>query len=64
MRPPRVVRAALVQNKIVLPTDMPFSDQKKAIMDRIGSIIDAAGSASVNVLCLQVHWIQECLLHM
>ena len=54
MRLPRVVRSALVQNKIVLPTNSPFSDQKKAIMDRVGSIIDAAGAASVNVLCLQV----------
>ena len=31
----RRVKVAAVQNKIVLPTDRPVHEQKKAIMDRI-----------------------------
>eukprot|EP00250_Pteridium_aquilinum_P003733 c14032_g1_i1 orf=672-1889(-) len=56
IRAPRVVRAALVQNKIVLPTSDPFVEQRKAIMDRVKCMIDAAASASVNILCLQEAW--------
>eukprot|EP00249_Psilotum_nudum_P007106 c20308_g1_i1 orf=277-1545(-) len=56
LRPPRKVRVALIQNKIVLPTTDPFQDQKRAIMARIQSMIDVAGAAGVNVLCLQEAW--------
>lgn len=56
MRRPRVVRVGLVQNQIVLPTTASFLDQKQAIMKRIETMIDAAGAASVNVLCLQEAW--------
>ncbi|KAH7372895.1 hypothetical protein KP509_17G027500 [Ceratopteris richardii] len=56
MREPHVVRAALVQNKIVLPTTYPFLEQKRAIMSRVETLIDAAASASVNILCLQEAW--------
>lgn len=54
MRAPRQVCVGLIQNAIVLPTTKPFSEQKHAIMDRVTSLINAAGEAGVNVLCLQV----------
>lgn len=59
MREPRVVRVGLIQNSIVIPTTSPFSDQKKAIFNKIKTIIDAAGASGVNVLCLQVGQAQE-----
>lgn len=54
MRAPRIVRVGLVQNSIALPTSAPFPDQKKAIMQKVKPMIDAAGASGVNILCLQV----------
>ncbi|KAK8658449.1 hypothetical protein V6N13_036655 [Hibiscus sabdariffa] len=56
LREPRVVRVGLIQNSIALPTTAPFSDQKKAIFEKLGPIIDAAGASGVNILCLQEAW--------
>ncbi|KAB1997344.1 hypothetical protein ES319_D12G018400v1 [Gossypium barbadense] len=56
LREPRVVRVGLIQNCIALPTTAPFSDQKKAIFEKLGPIIDAAGASGVNILCLQEAW--------
>eukprot|EP00897_Mesotaenium_endlicherianum_P009210 jgi/Mesen1/8317/ME000457S07511 len=53
MRAPRIVKLALVQNAIVVPTSAPYAEQRRAIMDRVSKIIDTAGSLGVNVLCLQ-----------
>ncbi|KAG0474353.1 hypothetical protein HPP92_014039 [Vanilla planifolia] len=53
LRQPRIVRVGLIQNKIVLPTTAPFSDQKKAIMQKVKLMIDAAGASGVNIICLQ-----------
>ncbi|KAL7206074.1 hypothetical protein ACSBR2_018898 [Camellia fascicularis] len=52
-REPRIVRVGLIQNSIALPTTAPFLDQKRAIFQKVRPIIDAAGAAGVNVLCLQ-----------
>lgn len=46
----------LIQNSIALPTTAPFSDQKRAIFQKLRPMIDAAGSSGVNILCLQVSW--------
>jgi beta-ureidopropionase len=54
MRQPRIVRVGLIQNAIAVPTTCHFADQKKAIMEKVKLIIDAAGASGVNVLCLQV----------
>ncbi|XWS63090.1 hypothetical protein CRYUN_Cryun06bG0066700 [Craigia yunnanensis] len=56
LREPRVVRVGLIQNSIALPTTAPFFDQKKAIFEKLGPIIDAAGASGVNILCLQEAW--------
>ncbi|CAN1332194.1 PYD3, partial [Linum perenne] len=56
LREPRVVRVGLIQNSIALPTTASFSDQKKAIFHKLKSIIEAAGSSGVNILCLQEAW--------
>eukprot|EP00798_Chlamydomonas_sp_ICE-L_P017155 gene17155-23466_t len=56
MRPARNVRIGLIQNQIVLPTTAPFVDQAKAIRDRVGKLMDAAGQSGVKVLCLQEAW--------
>ena len=44
-RPPRNVTIALVQNKVVLPTDAPILDQVQANHSRVGELIEAAGRA-------------------
>lgn len=56
IRPQRYVKVAAVQNKIVLPTDKPVNEQKKAIMSRIKDIIELAALEKVNVLGLQEIW--------
>lgn len=56
LRPARVVRVGLIQNKIVLPTDAPVLDQLLAIHSRIGEIIVAAAAEKVNILCFQEAW--------
>nr|KJB45101.1 hypothetical protein B456_007G289000 [Gossypium raimondii] len=58
LREPRV-RVGLIQNSIALPTTAPFSDQKKAIFEKLGPIIDAAGASGVNILCLQEAWMMS-----
>jgi len=55
-RNPREVKIGLIQNKIVLPTDAPIQDQISALQKRIGSIIENAGKAGVNIVCLQEAW--------
>lgn len=54
LRAPRIVRVGVVQNAIVLPTTAPYAKQRQAIFNRVKSIVDAAGAASVKILCLQV----------
>ncbi|XP_066390798.1 beta-ureidopropionase-like [Miscanthus floridulus] len=56
LRQPRVIRVGLIQNSIAVPTTCHFADQKKAIMDKIKPVIDAAGASGVNILCLQEAW--------
>uniref|UniRef100_A0A0E0LKQ8 Beta-ureidopropionase n=1 Tax=Oryza punctata TaxID=4537 RepID=A0A0E0LKQ8_ORYPU len=56
LRQPRVVRVGLIQNSIAIPTTSHFADQKKAIMEKVKPMIDAAGDAGVNILCLQEAW--------
>lgn len=56
VRQPRTVRVGLIQNSIALPTSAPFLDQKKAIMEKLRPMVDAAGASGVNILCLQEAW--------
>eukprot|EP00243_Klebsormidium_subtile_P003138 TRINITY_DN16303_c0_g1_i1.p1 TRINITY_DN16303_c0_g1~~TRINITY_DN16303_c0_g1_i1.p1 ORF type:complete len:429 (+),score=69.02 TRINITY_DN16303_c0_g1_i1:49-1287(+) len=56
LRAPRIVRVGVVQNAIVLPTTAPYAKQRQAIFNRVKSIVDAAGAASVKILCLQEAW--------
>ncbi|KAL5658940.1 hypothetical protein ACJX0J_032103, partial [Zea mays] len=56
LRQSRVVRVGLIQNSIAVPTTCHFADQKKAIMDKIKPLIDAAGASGVNIMCLQEAW--------
>lgn len=56
MRAPRIVRVGLIQNSIVLPTTASFSEQRKAIMQKVKCMIEAAGVAGVNIVCLQEAW--------
>ena len=53
-RAPRIVRVGVIQNATVLPTNAPYAEQRGAIMKRVGTMIDAAATAGVNILCLQV----------
>ncbi|XP_078082900.1 beta-ureidopropionase [Mustelus asterias] len=56
LRQPRVVRVGLIQNKILLPTDSPVSEQIAAIQKRIGDIMEVAALCGVNIICLQEAW--------
>ena len=46
----------MFQNKIVLPTTAPVSEQRDALFRRVGEMVEAAGRSGVNVLCLQEAW--------
>jgi len=56
IRLPRLVKIGLIQNQIVVPTDRPVKEQMSSLEARIGSMIDNAAAAGVNVLCLQEAW--------
>uniref|UniRef100_A0A0K2UWT2 Beta-ureidopropionase n=2 Tax=Lepeophtheirus salmonis TaxID=72036 RepID=A0A0K2UWT2_LEPSM len=56
LRAPRQVRVGIIQNKIVEPTDKPVETQRNALFKRIGDIIDVAGMAGANIVCLQEAW--------
>lgn len=55
-RRPRRVRVAAIQNKIVLPTSAPIIQQREAIHQRIGVMIDIAAEAGAQIICLQEAW--------
>ena len=55
-RKPRNVRIGLIQNRIHESTSAPIAAQFDAIYARIETMIEAAASAGVNVLCLQEAW--------
>lgn len=55
-RRPRIVRIGAIQNQIVLPTDRPILEQVNALHMRLKVLIEEAGSAGVNILCLQEAW--------
>lgn len=55
-RGPRIVKIAVIQNTVVLPTTAPIPDQYKAIEAKIEKLIDAAGGLGANVVCLQEAW--------
>ncbi|XP_059839303.1 beta-ureidopropionase isoform X2 [Hypanus sabinus] len=56
LRQPHIIRVGLVQNKIVLPTDSPVSEQVAALHKRIGDLVEAAAMCGVNIICLQEAW--------
>ena len=53
LRPPRLVRIALLQNAIISPTTAPYSEQRDTIHARIRELITAAAAVGTNVACLQ-----------
>lgn len=61
LRQPRIVRVGLIQNAIGLPTTAHFVDQKNAIRQKVEPMIDAAGASGVNILCLQVSFVQKLI---
>jgi len=52
----RIVRVGAIQNQIIIPTDKPVLEQTNSIYERLRVIIETAGQAGVNVLCLQEAW--------
>jgi beta-ureidopropionase len=56
LRKPRIVRIGLIQHGIVKPTTAPIHEQYKAIESRVEQIMEAAGQAGVNVVCLEEAW--------
>ncbi|CAD6192175.1 unnamed protein product [Caenorhabditis auriculariae] len=56
LRAPRKVRIAAIQNAIVLPTTAPVEEQRNAIHQRVGLMIEHAALAGANIVCLQEAW--------
>uniref|UniRef100_A0AC35FZM0 CN hydrolase domain-containing protein n=1 Tax=Panagrolaimus sp. PS1159 TaxID=55785 RepID=A0AC35FZM0_9BILA len=56
LQPPRKVKIAGIQNRIVLPTNASIEDQRNAIFNRVGKMIEAAAEAGANIICLQEAW--------
>lgn len=56
VRPRRIVRVGIVQNKILLPTTAPVIEQKRALLKRIGEMAEVAAKCGVNILCMQEFW--------
>ncbi|XP_036596715.1 beta-ureidopropionase [Trichosurus vulpecula] len=56
LRPPRLVRVGLVQNRIRLPPDALVSEQVGALHGRIEEILEVAAQCGVNVVCFQEAW--------
>ena len=56
LREPRVVKIGLVQHGIRKETTAPYAEQRDAIHGRVAELVNAAGEAQVNVLCLQETW--------
>eukprot|EP01119_Soliformovum_irregulare_P025732 TRINITY_DN960_c0_g1_i4.p1 TRINITY_DN960_c0_g1~~TRINITY_DN960_c0_g1_i4.p1 ORF type:complete len:416 (+),score=107.15 TRINITY_DN960_c0_g1_i4:1176-2423(+) len=56
LRPPRIVKVGLIQNAIVKPTNAPIQEQYQALQDRVEELLDAAGKAGVNIVCMQEAW--------
>ncbi|OWA50527.1 Beta-ureidopropionase [Hypsibius exemplaris] len=55
-RPPKIVRVGLIQNSIGLATTESVEAQRAAIHEKVRPLIQAAGEAGVNVICLQECW--------
>ena len=56
IRPPRIVRVALLQNSITNPTSDPLMKQYEGIQNKIEHMLDAAGLSGANMSCLQEAW--------
>mmetsp|Transcript_20915 Transcript_20915/g.53600 ORF Transcript_20915/g.53600 Transcript_20915/m.53600 type:complete len:391 (-) Transcript_20915:518-1690(-) len=56
LTPPRVTRVGVIQNSVPLATTEPYADQRLAIFEKVGAIMEHAGQEGVNVLCLQEAW--------
>ncbi|KAG9509828.1 Beta-ureidopropionase [Fragariocoptes setiger] len=56
LRRPRLVRVGIIQNSIRVPTDAPVTRQMQSLHEWIGIILDAAGAANVNIVCMQEAW--------
>ena len=57
------VKIGLIQNQVVLPTDSPIQAQVSALHRRIGTIIETAARAGVNIVCLQEAWSESKLYY-
>eukprot|EP01006_Ploeotia_vitrea_P003317 TRINITY_DN112420_c0_g1_i1.p1 TRINITY_DN112420_c0_g1~~TRINITY_DN112420_c0_g1_i1.p1 ORF type:complete len:439 (-),score=65.36 TRINITY_DN112420_c0_g1_i1:94-1380(-) len=53
---PRRVRIGAIQQGIPAPTHLSVSEQKDAFFKMMSPMVQAAGEAGVNVLCLQEAW--------
>nr|XP_020833293.1 beta-ureidopropionase isoform X1 [Phascolarctos cinereus] len=56
LRPARLIRVGLVQNRILLPPDAPVSEQVGALHRRIAEIVEVAAQCGVNIVCFQEAW--------
>ena len=53
---PQIIRAAVIQNAIVLPTTAPVANQVAALHQRMQRLIEAAAAAGAQVVGLQECW--------
>ena len=55
-RIPRLVRVGVIQNSIVRPTTDSILEQKNAILQRMGDILEIAAKCGTNIVCFQEAW--------
>ncbi|CAH2295421.1 beta-ureidopropionase isoform X1 [Pelobates cultripes] len=56
LRRPRIVRVGLIQNKIQTATTEPVVEQIYALHKRIATMVEAASTCGVNIVCFQEAW--------
>lgn len=56
LRRPKNVKIAAIQSKIVLPTTATVQDQRDAIHQRVGYLIETSAITGANIICLQEAW--------
>lgn len=55
-RPPRVVRTAVIQHAMPKSATSPVGEQRAAVFERVGTMVEMAGKLGAQIVCLQEAW--------
>lgn len=62
LRPPRIVRVGIFQNKIPLCPETPIVKQREAVHKMAKEAITTAAAGGVNIFCFQETWSKFCYM--